>query len=75
MDEDLNSQNSECHICNSFYWGDFFDLVAVDEIYVVRRDDQGIFNFFVVRVFGREVKYGPDYAEDVLFRLEFFLYQ
>lgn len=69
------TQNGECHVGNGFDRVYFFDLITVDEIEIVGGYDEGILNFFVVGVFGGEVKYGCNYAENVFIGLEFLLYQ
>jgi hypothetical protein len=50
-------------------------LIAVDKKEVMGRNNERVFDFFVVGIFGREVKDSPDDAQDILLHLKFFLYQ
>jgi hypothetical protein len=47
----------------------------MDKKEVMGGNNERVLYFFVVGIFGREVKYSAEDAQDILFHLKFFLYQ
>ncbi len=75
VNDDLVSQDGKRHICDSFNGSDFFDLIVIDKKEVMGRNNERVLDFFVVGIFGREVKDSAEDAQNILFHLKFFLYQ
>ena len=47
----------------------------MDKKEVMGGNNERVLDFFVVGIFGREVKDSAEDAQDILFHLKFFLYQ